>query len=114
MTIKPPLFAAAGVPEMWVVDVERQRLEVFADPRDGEYTKRATHAAPGHVAAERLDIEPLDLTRCSSGSRTRVRERSALAADEARLRPHHPLDHAALRGRGDACALSTRTKVARG
>ena len=67
MTIKPPLFAAAGVPELWVVDVERQRLEVFSDPRDGEYAKRVTHAAPERVTPERLNVEALDLTELFRG-----------------------------------------------
>src|SRR4051812_27468710 len=31
-TIKPPLYAAAGVPDYWVVDVVKQRVIVFRDP----------------------------------------------------------------------------------
>lgn len=31
--VKPPLLAAAGVPEMWVVDVPGRRVHVFTHPR---------------------------------------------------------------------------------
>jgi Uma2 family endonuclease len=68
MTIKPPLFAAAGIPEMWVVDVEARRLETFTEPRDGAYTRRATLEAPAEVQPEAIAaIEPLALDALFAG-----------------------------------------------
>jgi Uma2 family endonuclease len=42
--VKMPLYAAAGVPEAWVVDVEARRIETYRGPRDGAYTD--VHALP--------------------------------------------------------------------
>jgi Uma2 family endonuclease len=39
--IKPRLYAGAGIPEYWVVDVEKKLIEVYTQPRAGRYgTKR--------------------------------------------------------------------------
>ena len=35
--VKMPLYAAAGVPEAWVVDVEGRRIETYRQPREGAY-----------------------------------------------------------------------------
>jgi Uma2 family endonuclease len=35
--LKLPIYAAAGIPEYWLVDLEQQRLLVFRDPRGGAY-----------------------------------------------------------------------------
>lgn len=35
---KRDIYAAAGVPEYWVVDVDKRRVHRFAIPRDGVYT----------------------------------------------------------------------------
>ena len=36
--IKRDVYAAAGVPEYWVVDVDKRQVHRFAVPRDGAYT----------------------------------------------------------------------------
>ncbi len=42
--VKTPLYAAANIPEFWLVDVKARRIEVNRDPRgDGCHTI-ATHA----------------------------------------------------------------------
>jgi Uma2 family endonuclease len=38
--IKVPLYAAATVRELWVVDLENERLVVFTEPQAGHYEKR--------------------------------------------------------------------------
>ncbi|MCL6500075.1 MAG: Uma2 family endonuclease [Firmicutes bacterium] len=35
--VKMPLYAAAGIPELWLVDLTQDRVEVFRDPVDGHY-----------------------------------------------------------------------------
>jgi Uma2 family endonuclease len=40
---KIPLYAAAGIPEVWLVDVRRSRIGVYRDPQHGRY------GDPGHA-----------------------------------------------------------------
>jgi Uma2 family endonuclease len=35
--VKLPLYARHGVPEVWIVDLERREVEVCRDPADGRY-----------------------------------------------------------------------------
>ncbi|MDQ3260698.1 MAG: Uma2 family endonuclease, partial [Pseudomonadota bacterium] len=35
--IKAPLYARAGVPELWIVDCQNRRVEVHADPKGDVY-----------------------------------------------------------------------------
>jgi Uma2 family endonuclease len=35
--VKVPLYARAGIPEYWLVDLPGQRIEVYRDPAAGEY-----------------------------------------------------------------------------
>lgn len=37
LDVKVPLYAECGIREVWVLDVERRRIHVFRDPRDGAY-----------------------------------------------------------------------------
>lgn len=36
---KVPLYAEAGIREVWIVALEQQAVEVFREPREGEYRK---------------------------------------------------------------------------
>jgi Uma2 family endonuclease len=38
--IKLPLYATAGVPEVWIVHIPSQVIEVYRDPSEGEYRSR--------------------------------------------------------------------------
>lgn len=40
--IKVPLYAQAGVPEVWLVDLPHRRVHVFTDPAGDRYGKRTT------------------------------------------------------------------------
>ncbi|WP_298629065.1 Uma2 family endonuclease [uncultured Thermus sp.] len=42
LNVKTPLYAQAGVPEVWVVDLAHRRVHVFRDPRGGGYQERHT------------------------------------------------------------------------
>ena len=37
LTVKARLYARAGIPEYWVLDINGRRLGVHRDPQDGEY-----------------------------------------------------------------------------
>jgi Uma2 family endonuclease len=40
--VKARLYARVGIPEMWVVDLNGERVIVFRDPEKGEYARRET------------------------------------------------------------------------
>lgn len=65
--IKPALYAAAGVPELWVLDVPRRRLERFSDPRPDGYGRQDTLAPPARVELPGLAVEPIDLGELFAG-----------------------------------------------
>ena len=35
--VKVPLYAAAGIPETWIVNLPDEQIEVYAEPADGTY-----------------------------------------------------------------------------
>ena len=65
--IKPPLYAAAGVPELWVVDVEGRCVRVFTDPRpDGYGTERAA-GARDVLRPRAVEVAPLPVRDLLAG-----------------------------------------------
>ena len=38
--VKLPLYAQAGLPEVWLIDLQKGRIEVYAWPQDGAYQQR--------------------------------------------------------------------------
>ncbi len=52
--IKVPMFAAAGIPEVWIVNYMDQALEVYRDPRDGRYRKHLVFQADEEVSISEL------------------------------------------------------------
>jgi len=53
---KARVYATGGVPEYWVLDVERRALIVHRDPRDGYYTDVRTVSEDEIVTATKLDL----------------------------------------------------------
>ncbi|MFT5141528.1 MAG: Uma2 family endonuclease [Rhodothermales bacterium] len=51
-TIKARLYATAGVPEYWVVDLTGRAVEAFRDPREGSYRSRTVYTSGDVVQAE--------------------------------------------------------------
>lgn len=41
-TVKAPLYARAGIPEVWLVDLPGEAVEIYARPEQGEYQTRLT------------------------------------------------------------------------
>ncbi len=42
--VKMPLYALAGIPEAWLVDLGNQTVEVFMQPQSGNYADTQTYA----------------------------------------------------------------------
>ena len=57
--IKIPLYARAGVPEVWLVNLPAQTIEIFSHPRDGVY-QNCSEFKRGEVAisATLTDFSP--------------------------------------------------------
>jgi Uma2 family endonuclease len=51
---KIPLYARAGVPEVWLVDVQHARLEVFRDPSANGYRDITVLGKEQAVAATKV------------------------------------------------------------
>ena len=47
---KAPLYAAAGIPEYWIVNLKARTLEVYRDPQNGVYATLFTVPATGTVS----------------------------------------------------------------
>ena len=59
--VKLPLYAKAGVPEVWIVDLGARTITVFASPSADGYEERRTHGPGETIVPGRLDIEvPVD------------------------------------------------------
>jgi len=53
-SVKIPLYARAGIRELWLVDLERERIEVLRQPAAGSYRTAETHRRGGRVTIEAL------------------------------------------------------------
>jgi Uma2 family endonuclease len=65
-TLKVPLYARAGICEVWVIDVDGKALTVYLNPVDGEYMSIQKYKAPQKVAPTAFPDLPLDLTELFS------------------------------------------------
>lgn len=62
--LKAPLYAAAEIPEYWIVDVASSAVERYADPKNGTYaTKQVLHAGDrlAPIAFPELNVLVRDL-----------------------------------------------------
>jgi Uma2 family endonuclease len=50
--VKIPRYARAAVPEVWLIDLNDQVVEVYRDPGEGEYRKRRVLARDGSLAPQ--------------------------------------------------------------
>lgn len=49
-TVKLPLYARAGVAEMWIVDLKRRAIDVYRAPAGDGYGDMTTHRPGDHLA----------------------------------------------------------------
>lgn len=52
--VKVPLYARHGIPELWLVDLVNARLEVFRQPRNGQYRVHEILERPARATPQRL------------------------------------------------------------
>ncbi len=62
--IKLPLYARAGVPEVWLVDLANAGVEIYAEPANGEYqfnvkAKRGATIESHTIAALKVDVDAI-------------------------------------------------------
>ncbi len=58
-TTKLPLYATAGILEVWIVDVNKQKLEVYRQPSEERYQSMETLTRDDTVAATQLPLSVL-------------------------------------------------------
>lgn len=61
-TLKQPLYARHGIPELWIVDMKSCRLHIFRSPADGGYTRVSSIDEPGPTVPDALPGTTIDLT----------------------------------------------------
>lgn len=52
--VKLPLYARAGIPEVWIVDVEHERVAVYRMPEAGAYRDVTVHGRGAALAPQTL------------------------------------------------------------
>lgn len=65
--IKPALYAAARIPEFWVVDVPARRVVVHTEPSDGRFAVVRAVPAPERLAPAAIEAEPVPLGALLAG-----------------------------------------------
>lgn len=64
---KSTIYARAGVPEYWLVDVENQRVEVRTQPEVGAYLRQETVASGGELQSLSLPGLKVSVDRIFAG-----------------------------------------------
>ena len=52
--VKLPLYAAHGIPEVWIVNLVDRQIEIYTDPQGEEFLTRTTEPLTGRVAPRRF------------------------------------------------------------
>lgn len=55
--VKRPLYAAAGIPEYWIINLERNEVEVYRDPEGEEYRLKEVVKAGGEIEVVGLGVK---------------------------------------------------------
>ena len=56
--VKLPIYASAGIPEYWIINLEQKRVEAYRHPRDNQYLSQTISeiGEKVHLAAFGVDI----------------------------------------------------------
>lgn len=54
LEVKRPLYAQAGIAELWVVDLDRRAIHMFLEPEEGEYSIHRILTGSDKVTVARL------------------------------------------------------------
>jgi len=65
--VKPALYAAAGVPELWVFEPHGKRLHVFDEPTPAGYDRIRIVEGHESVTPQHVDVPPLSLPELFRG-----------------------------------------------
>lgn len=55
--VKKPLFANAGIPELWIVNIEDAQVEVYKNPQNGDYAHRQDYRRGDTILLESLGFK---------------------------------------------------------
>jgi len=61
--VKVPLYARYGIPEYWIVEIEKARLHFFRSLVDGHYTDVSVTSTPGVTELPGLGGKTVDLSK---------------------------------------------------
>ena len=61
--VKVPLYARHGIPEVWIVDLQQDRLHFYRSLVDGEYRDKTSTSEPGLTSMTTLQQISVDLSR---------------------------------------------------
>ncbi|MFN8534467.1 MAG: Uma2 family endonuclease [Dehalococcoidia bacterium] len=61
-SLKLPIYAAAGIPEVWIVNLPARRIETYRSPSGDTYTETAAYGAGQQLSPARLPqlVVPVD------------------------------------------------------
>jgi len=65
--IKPALYAATGVPELWVMDVDGRHVRIFSEPGPDGYAAERVAGPDERLRPRAVDVAPLDLAALFAG-----------------------------------------------
>ena len=57
--VKLPIYALAGIPEFWIIDLDNLQINIFQIPRHGSYTRRETFFKEDAIYLAAFDIKIL-------------------------------------------------------
>ncbi|MBI5471933.1 MAG: Uma2 family endonuclease [Ignavibacteriae bacterium] len=61
--IKLPLYAKAGVPEVWLVALQENAIDAFNNPKDGVYSETRRYTVGGTVQSRQLPIVVVEVAK---------------------------------------------------
>ena len=62
LQVKVPLYARHDIPEVWILDVQRLRIQFFHTLEAGHYTHNSVTPSPGQVSLQGLPEAIVDLS----------------------------------------------------